>query len=277
MQQDNIVGVAQALHQCTGGKRLAVNRQTVRRAMAREHHRHRLRDVHQLPAPALQSGFVLEKSLPHAHMRQAAEKLAQHVAKSIFLGKIGALPMGLDHHEPNSARQPDQTPALPRRPLCRAVRAPLAFEAGRVGGELETAFSLRPRFTITKLQSIVLQPPFESARPGAFVKSQDALGLLHQSQQSERGLPNPLELALAAPRRPSGRTFLPPPAGESSMAHELQPTLSFGPRLSVGKMKFTVADRSFDRAAILLHRIHAVHALAFLLQVHGAERSKPAA
>ena len=91
--------------------------------------------------------------------------------------------MGLDHDEPEHAGNRHKTPAVPRRPLRRAVRAPFTLKAARILRQLEMAFALSTRFAIAKSKPIIFQPAFHAGRSRALIESENTLGLLHQTQQ----------------------------------------------------------------------------------------------
>src|SRR5688500_12159924 len=93
----------QTLYQSPGGEWLAMDGAAPCGAVAPKPARRGLRRIHQCPAPARQTGFVLDKSLAHVYIRQTRNRLPQHVAESIFPIEVGTLPMRLDYHEPNHA------------------------------------------------------------------------------------------------------------------------------------------------------------------------------
>src|SRR5687767_387523 len=190
----------ETLYQSAGVEWLTMNGEALCGAVTRKHDRHGLRKIHQFPAPALQTAFVLEKSLAHVYMRQTRKKLPQHVAESIFLIEVGTLPMRLDYHEPNHAGHRSDATPLPWPRLSSVIGAPLAFETACVWREVEMTFPSRAQLAILKLEPMLFESPFQRAGSGSLIESQDPLGFLDEPQQAEGGFPNPLELTLSRPR-----------------------------------------------------------------------------
>ena len=127
MQELQAVGVAQAFENARDRNDLAVDGEAVGLAMAGEHQHRRLRQEQELPAPVQQAGLVVIVAMPHLRARQPREQLAQHVAEREFAVVERALPVRLDHHQPDQPRPRQDALAAERaRRLARSSHSPLS-------------------------------------------------------------------------------------------------------------------------------------------------------